>query len=128
MYTNHVSLYIRYSNDIIAPTGGSKKLEQHTNSYNDISEMLLKIYDNTTNSRYGIRQIAISYGDLVYEHCEQLSFFKDDAKAQKEQKLLHAVSVIKDRFGKNSVLRGMSLQEDATAMIRNTLVGGHSGG
>lgn len=128
MYTNHVSLYIRYSNDIIAPTGGSKKLEQHTNSYKDISEMMLKIYDSTTNKGYSIRQIGISYGDLVYEHCEQLSFFKDDVKAQKEQQLLHAVSVLKDRFGKNSVLRGMSLQEDATAMIRNTLVGGHSGG
>ena len=49
-------------------------------------------------------------------------------KAQKEQQLLHAISGLKDRFGKNSVLRGMSLQEDATAMIRNTLVGGHSGG
>ncbi|WP_294469530.1 DNA repair protein [uncultured Ruminococcus sp.] len=128
MYTDHVSLYIRYSNDVIAPTGGSKKLEQHTNSYKDISEIMLKIYDSTTNKGYSIRQIGISYGNLVYEHCEQLSFFKDDVKVQKEQQLLHAVSVLKDRFGKNSVLRGMSLQEDATAMIRNTLVGGHSGG
>ena len=90
--------------------------------------MMLKIYDSTTQYGHGIRQIGISYGDLVYEHCEQLSFFKDDAKAQKEQQLLHAISGLKDRFGKNSVLRGMSLQEDATAMIRNTLVGGHSGG
>ena len=128
MYTNHVSIYIRYSNDEIPPTGGSKKLKQHTSSYKDLSEMMLKIYDSTTQYGHGIRQIGISYGDLVYEHCEQLSFFKDDAKAQKEQQLLHAISGLKDRFGKNSVLRGMSLQEDATAMIRNTLVGGHSGG
>lgn len=90
--------------------------------------MMLWIYDKTTTKGYSIRQIGISYGDLVYEHCEQLSFFKDDIKAQNEQQLLHAVSVLKDRFGKNSVLRGMSLQEDATAMIRNTLVGGHCGG
>ena len=128
MYTDHVSLYVRYSNDVIAPTGGSKKLEQHTNSYKEISEVILEIYDKTTNRGYGIRQVGISYGDLVYEHCEQLSFFKDDVKAHKEQQLLHAVSVLKDRFGKNAVLRGMSYQEDATARVRNGLIGGHCSG
>ena len=128
MYTNHVSLFVRYSNDETAPTGGSKKLEQYTNSYKEISEMMLRIFDSTTQYGHGIRQIGISYSNLVYEHCEQLSFFKDDAAAQREQQLLHTVASIKGRFGKNAVLRGMSLQENATAMIRNTLVGGHSGG
>ena len=128
MYTDHISLYIRYSKDETAPTGGSKKLEQHTNSYSDLSEMMLKIYDSTTKNGHGIRQIGISYGNLVYEHCEQLSFFKDDKKAQREQHLQHAVVTIKERFGKNAVLRGFSFEEDATARVRNTLVGGHSGG
>ena len=127
MYTNHVSLLIRYTNDMTAPTGGSKKLEQHTSSYKDISEMMLRIYDMTTKYGYGIRQIGISYGGLVYEHCEQLSFFKDDVKGQREQKLLHALAGIKSKFGKNAVLRGSSYQEDATARVRNTLVGGHNG-
>ena len=127
MYTNHVSLFIRYTNDMTAPTGGSKKLEQHTSSYKDISEMMLRIYDMTTKYAYGIRQIGISYGGLVYEHCEQLSFFKDDVKGQREQQLLHALAGIKSKFGKNAVLRGTSYQEDATARVRNTLVGGHNG-
>lgn len=128
MYTDHVSLYIRYSRDVTGATGGSKKLEQHTDSYREISQMMLKIFDSTTKNGYGIRQIGISYGGLVYEHCEQMSFFRDDKKEQREQHLQHAVVSIKERFGKNAVLRGMSFQQDATARIRNGLIGGHNGG
>ena len=32
---------------------------------------------------------------------------------------------IKKRFGKNAILKGMNLQEGATAMERNEQVGGH---
>jgi DNA polymerase V len=35
---------------------------------------------------------------------------------------------IKKRFGKNAILKGMSLEEKATARIRNKLIGGHNGG
>ena len=35
---------------------------------------------------------------------------------------------IKKRFGKNSIVKGMDLQEKATTMKRNKLVGGHNGG
>ncbi len=32
---------------------------------------------------------------------------------------------IKQKFGKNSILKGMNYQEDATAKDRNRQVGGH---
>jgi len=34
---------------------------------------------------------------------------------------------IKDKFGKNAMLRGMDLQEGATQQVRNKLIGGHNG-
>ena len=126
MYTNHVSLFVRYSNDETAPTGGSKKLEQYTNSYKEISEMMLRIFDCTTQYGHGIRQIGISYGNLVYEHCEQLSFFKDDAAPRKETTTASCCYDIKGRFGKNAVLRGMVAGERSSN--DQTPVGGHSGG
>ncbi len=36
-----------------------------------------------------------------------------------------AVLSIKKRYGKNAILRGMNLQEDATAQQRNKQIGGH---
>ena len=67
---------------------------------------------------------------------EQLSLFVDyealerqrkaEAEAlEKERKLQEAVLDIKKKFGKNAVLRGMSLQEGATARQRNEQIGGH---
>lgn len=32
---------------------------------------------------------------------------------------------IKRKFGKNALVKGMDLQEDATAMTRNNQIGGH---
>ena len=36
-----------------------------------------------------------------------------------------AILEIKKRFGKNAILKGMNLQEGATAKDRNSQVGGH---
>ena len=36
-----------------------------------------------------------------------------------------AILEIKKRFGKNAILKGMNLQEGATAKDRNAQVGGH---
>ena len=43
----------------------------------------------------------------------------------KERKLQQTLLQIKKQFGKNSVLKAMSLQEGATARERNMQVGGH---
>ena len=44
---------------------------------------------------------------------------------QKEQRVQQAVLDIQKRFGKNAMLKGMNLQEGATAMERNRQIGGH---
>ena len=42
-----------------------------------------------------------------------------------ERKLQEAMLDIRKRFGKNAVLKGMNLEEGATARERNTQIGGH---
>ena len=46
-------------------------------------------------------------------------------KLEREKKLQHAALDIKKKFGKNAVLKGMNLQEGATARDRNEQIGGH---
>ena len=43
----------------------------------------------------------------------------------KERKLQEAVLSVKKKYGKNAILKGMNLQEGATAIERNRQIGGH---
>lgn len=44
---------------------------------------------------------------------------------EKERRMQEALLRIKKRFGKNAILKGISLQESATARERNQQIGGH---
>ena len=128
LYTNSVSLSVGYADRSLRHTGGSKHLNDYTDSYRTIAAALEELYHKHTLVGYGIRQIGISFGGLTYECFKNLSFFEDTEKEQREHDVVRAVAEVKNRFGKNAVLRGMSLQEKATARTRNKLVGGHNGG
>ena len=62
----------------------------------------------------------------------QMDIFTDYAKIEEEKKeekreknMQKAVLGIKKKFGKNAILKGMNLQEGATAKDRNEQIGGH---
>lgn len=128
LYTNSVSLSVGYADRELKHTGGTRRLEERTDSYTKIVATLERIYYETTRVGCMIRRVGISFGGLSYECFENLSFFSDPVREDKERSVQQAVAGIKERFGKSAVLRGMSLQEKATARMRNKLVGGHNGG
>ena len=47
---------------------------------------------------------------------------EDEAR---EKRMQEAMLTIKSKYGKNAILRGMNLQEGATARARNSQIGGH---
>lgn len=70
------------------------------------------------------------------ETFEQLDLFTDyaalekqkqqeEAVLERERKMQEAMLDIKKKFGKNAILKGMNLQEGATARDRNSRIGGH---
>lgn len=83
-----------------------------------MSKILLEkftlLYDEIVNPNYPIRQIAISFGNVKDEVYEQLNLFVDNEEAQKEKKVKEALVVIRSKYGKNAVLKGMNLLEKAT--------------
>ena len=129
MVTNNISLSIGYSKDVHIPTGGSKKLNKYTNSYKEIVKEFEKLYRDKTVTDTPIRKINIGLNNIVDEDTVafQLDLFTDVAASEKERKVQNAVLNIKNKFGKNAVLRGISLEKKATARTRNKLVGGHNG-
>ena len=44
---------------------------------------------------------------------------------EREQKMQKAVLEIQKKFGKNAILKGINLEEGATAVERNQQIGGH---
>ena len=126
--TNKIKLYVGYSKDIINSTGGTERITNYTNVYSELLKPFLKIYDESTNRNVGIRRIGISFDNVLETNNVQLTLFKDQTKIDKEKKLELTINNIKNKMGKNKVLRGIDLQEGATAIIRNQLIGGHNSG
>lgn len=124
---NNVSLSIGYSKDTNKSTGGSVNLTNTTNSFRLLLPHFLGIFDNTTNKNLKIRKINISCNNVVDEMYEYYDLFTDSDEARKDVKLQKTIVDIKNKFGKNSIIRGMNLLEGATTKKRNKLVGGHNG-
>ena len=126
--TNTIQLYIGYSKDVIKATGGAQKLKTYTNVYSELLKAFLSLYDRTTNRNVPIRRIGVNFSNLSETEDVQLNLFVDQEKLDRERKLELEMCNIKNRFGKNMILRGMNYEEGATAKIRNGLIGGHNGG
>ena len=128
LVTDTISLYIGYSKNIIKATGGTRKLSNYTNIYSELLKAFLEVYDKTTDRSIPIRRIGVNFANVIETENVQLSLFKDQKKIDEERKLELAMCSIKNKMGKNAIIRGMDLEEGATTMMRNKLIGGHNGG
>lgn len=72
-----------------------------------------------------IRRIVIGLGDLVDEAYRTRTLFDDEEADEKERNLQGAIVDVRHRFGKNALLKATSLKDKATAIERNSQIGGH---
>ncbi len=125
LFCNGIHLYIGYSKDAIKGLSISKKLDNVTCSYDEILKEYLNLYDKNINKIIPIRRIGISFS-ISNSNVVQLDLFNDFDKKKNEMNLLNKISNIKNKFGPNKILRGVSLEDGATQKMRNSLVGGHN--
>lgn len=122
---------------------GIANLERHTASTKLLTQAILELYDRTVDSKLLVRRISISANHVVSEEdapkkdsAEQLDLFTDyaakqqkqveeEAELAREKKMQETMLTVKKKFGKNAILRGMNLEEGATARDRNSQIGGH---
>lgn len=128
LVTDSISLSVGYSKDTIKSAGGTVKLGETTNSHKKLEQAFVSYFERTVNRNYPIRRINIGLNHLLDEAYATYDLFTDLEAEKKEHELQKTVLDIKKRFGKNAILKGMSLEEKATARIRNKLIGGHNGG
>ena len=127
MVTGTLSLSVGYSKDVVPPSGGSRTLEVHTDSYRKIMDVFTELYRRTTHMERPVRRLALAFGALKPKAAATFSLFDDLAAQQKEASLQQARIFIKNKYGKNALLRGVSYTDAGTARVRNTLIGGHNG-
>lgn len=126
LYTNKISFYIGYSNDVIPRLKVCKTLKQSTNSYSNLLKIILSEYDYQINEKIPIRRVSIYFGNLKTRKFEQLDLFGSNEITEQEQIIGHTINDIKNRFGKDAILRAISYDEGATQRMRNQLIGGHN--
>ena len=126
LVTNSISLFVGYSKDSHPYTGGMRKMTIRTNVFTKILPYFLELYDQTTAFDYMVRRIGISFNNVYDESYEYYDLFTSYDEVIKERNLAKVINDIKRKYGKNSVLKGMNLEEKATTIIRNKLIGGHN--
>ena len=127
--TKSVTLHVGYSNRLNVPSAhGTASLDDETNSDILLIPAITALYERIVNPQFPIKRVNISCNNVVPEEFHQYSFFTDAAELEKNRKIQEAVISIKNKFGKNAILKGMNLEEHATTRERNMQIGGHRSG
>lgn len=133
-----------YGRQIPKHAHGTQNLGRYTSSTKLIMDAVSELFDRITNQDLLIRRLNIVANHVIDEASvpkpdagfEQLDLFtdyaareaeqkKEEAELERERKMQRAVLTIRKKYGKNAVLKGMNLEEGATAKDRNGQIGGH---
>ncbi len=104
---------------------------------------MTELFERIADKNLLVRRLNLTAGNVLTESAaqkeeavEQLDLFSlsstsQEKRAEEEKKLVRerkrqeAMLAIKRKYGKNAILKGMNLQEGATAKDRNGKIGGH---
>mgnify|MGYP002771449878 FL=1 len=129
LVTSHISLVIGYSNQkCFEPAKGSTTLRSATSSNRRLLSYVEQLYRRIVRPGAYIRRITLTYTGVMTEDYQQFDLFSDPEETEKDVKAQRAVISIKQRYGKNAILKGMNLEESATTIERNGQIGGHKSG
>ena len=85
-----------------------------------------QLYEKIIPPERGVRRVNMTFQNVIDEAYQQYDLFIDPADLERERKMQQAMIDIKKKFGKNAILKGMNLEEKATTLSRNKLIGGHN--
>ena len=133
-----------YGKQVPKHTHGTLNFKKPTSSSRQIMRGAAELFDRHVNPDLLIRRLNLTTNHVVPEELlaaknrvpQQLDLFVDNeallrqqreekAANDKERRIQEAQLKIKQRFGKNAILRGLNFDEGATAIERNKQIGGH---
>ena len=114
-----------YGRTIPKPAHGTASIGHYTSSQSAFAEVVMRLFDRIVDPQLTVRRLNLVAIDVVDESNQGYDLFTDAQKQEREKKRLKAELLIKKRFGKNAIVKGMDLQEGATTVERNGQIGGH---
>ncbi len=140
-------VFDHYGRPIPKGVHGSINLPGFTSSTTVIMQYMLELYDRIADKDLTVRRLNVVASRVIPEKkaevmeeqasaFEQMELFTDYDKLEKdraekkekmkrEKNVQKAVLEIKEKFGKNAVLKGMNLEKGGTTIERNRQIGGH---
>ena len=133
----------QYGRRVPKPAHGTANIGRWTSSANLIMKAVMDLYEKIVNPKLLVRRVNLSANHVVPEKgveekqdFEQLDLFTDYEALQKkreqeelglkkERAIQEATIELRNKFGKNAILKGTNLQEGATTKDRNRHIGGH---
>ncbi len=134
-----------YGRRIPKPAHGTLRLNFLTSSTRKIVQGFTELFEQHVNPHWTVRRIYLSVNNLVPEDSnikselslpQQTDFFTDYAELEQKQqrelaqikserKVQTAILKIRERYGKNAILRGTNFEDGATMTKRHHQIGGH---
>ena len=119
-----VSLYIGYSKETMGGFSRQMSLLHPTDDTEELFNALMEIKHKYIQD-LPIRRIGINFGKLSNGGFKQIDMFGDAKKEKDNHDLFKAMDKLKDKYGKNILLRASALTENSTAIERHNQIGGH---
>lgn len=124
-----LTLHLRYNKNYISKYAHkSVMFPISTNSFKLISKKAMYLYDEIVDKNALIHRFYVTFNNVVSDGSYQYNMFTDLAELKREENLQKVIIDIKDKYGKNSLLKGMNLKPGATGRERNMQIGGHRSG
>lgn len=118
-----------YGRLVPKPAHGSTRLDSPTNLGSQLQKAIVGLFDRIVDRNLTVRRITVTANRVIPDPgIMQVDMFTDTESLEKEKSLQDAVVGIKQRFGKNAVLKGTNFLEGATMRERNGQIGGHKAG
>ena len=133
-----------YGRKIPKHAHGSENLGGFTSSTRHILQAVDALFRRIVNEQLLVRRLNLVAAHVMppseapssTPEVEQLDLFTDysartasreaeQAALEREKRMQQAVLSIQKKYGKNAILKGMNLEEGATARDRNSRIGGH---
>ncbi len=129
----------RYGRKVPKYAHGTANLPAYSSSTREITQTVMELFDRIVDKELLVRRMTIAACRILTEGAvsrgapmEQLDLFAQpeaaeaqEACRQREKRRQQAVLEIRKKYGKNAILKGMNLEEGATARERNRQIGGH---
>ncbi len=136
-----------YGRTVPKSAHGTLRLPRKTAATSELREGFLRLYDTYVNPELMVRRLNLTVGNLMEvsqveaarvegRELEQMELFVDyaeveqrakvdEARREREVRMQEAVLAIREKYGKNAILRGTNFEEGATGRKRNAQIGGH---